>query len=363
MNPKVPTTVGYGAIDEVTTDKDTKQEDRCKGNGGDDDDAGSCSIPNNNRLDRLHQLIVTIHHYQVLQTQKTLLLAYMFLILIYIGLNVGLLCANFVAQDYIEAHYFLPFHLFAFWGGFFFTAVEAVILISTGGVVCAWPATDKENDTENDNDTTQKDAATVAATVAAAAATTSTNNNSLWPTFLIFINVMGTFATALLFTLDPEQYEVVTHYMEYILQILISAVNWIFVHHLTTTTTTTTTTSALHGGRIGGGRGGRRSSNNALLLRHYEIGAASVIVALSIVTVFLYSGILPMGTVEPERAGHFAEFVNEIGNGLFAFLYATVSYMDATTTTAAAAAAAHPYCDEQQQQQQQQQQHYYSTLV
>jgi hypothetical protein len=238
--------------------------------------------------------------------------------------------------------------------------------------VCAWP--DDNNDYRNDNNdnnnnnnninnesnsTTTKTAAdatntttsTTTSTASTSTSTTSTTTttNSLWPTLLIFVNVMGTFATALLFTLDPEQYEVVTHYMEYTLQIMISAVNWIFVHHLTSTAGTSTTTITGTGTGTGDRRRatttGRRWSN-PIVVRHYELGTASVIVALSFVTVFLYSGALPMGSVEPERAGHFAEFVNEILNGLFAFLYAAVSYMDANAA-----------------EQQQQQQHYYSMLV
>ena len=52
------------------------------------------------------------------------------LILPYLGLVTSLLCANNFDQDtVIEPYYFLPFHMYEFWGNAYFSLVEGYVLL------------------------------------------------------------------------------------------------------------------------------------------------------------------------------------------------------------------------------------------
>jgi hypothetical protein len=202
------------------------------------------------------QAIRDVHEYERLNLQQNLLLRYLFLVLLYVGLNVALLGANFASQDFIEQHYYQTFHMISFWGVFGFTLLEAHVLIATG--IVSWP--------------------------------------HRLQTILILFNVMASFATAVLFSIDPQVYEVPAHYMEYSVQILISCVNILFLQ-------TTTSTGTL------------------IIRRRFELAVAIVVLGLSIATLIVYA-------TGAERSAHFCEFINEIFNGLFTLFFAAFCYED-----------------------------------
>ena len=210
---------------------------------------------------QIHHLIADDHNIRELGGLKNSLLSYMFLSLLYIGLNLALLIANFHPQDFIEANYYLPFHLAGFWGVFLFSMLEAIILISTD--IISW--------------------------------------SNISQAMLILVNVMVSFSTAVLFSMDPKTFEVVCHYMEYSVQILISGVNVIFVMSY-----------FRH----------PDPKDVGFKLRHVEIILAILVLKLSIVTLVIYSGVFTSISMGPERAAHFCEFTNEICNGLFTLAYA-----------------------------------------
>jgi len=214
-------------------------------------------------------LMGDVHEYGVLKARQNHLLLYVFLVLLYIGLNVALLGANFQSQELIEEEYYSSFHMAAFWGVFGFTLLEAFILIATD--IITWA--------------------------------------NRCQTLVILFNVMAAFATAMLFSFDPHLYEVPAHYMEYSIQILISWVNIIFLRSYMIRAANTGPNSMYRCGSV-------------------EMAVALAVLGLAMFTLIVYTGVIPTD-MGPERAAHFCEFINEIFNGLFALAYATFCYKDA----------------------------------
>lgn len=214
---------------------------------------------------------MSIHHvqeYHLLHSKRDRLLIYIFLIILYIGMNVALLGGNFKSQDVIEEEYYVVFHMVAFWGMFLFTIIEALILLATDFV--SW-----------DN----------------------------WAQCaLVLFNVLITFATALLFSFKPEIYEVPAHYMEYTAQVLISAVGIIFLNNYFRGTASATASLVYE-------------------WRNFEYAVLVVLLMFSLFQFSIYTG-HPKVSMASERAAHFCEFVNEILNAMFALLYALLSYTE-----------------------------------
>lgn len=73
---------------------------------------------------------LAIDNRRIKRSMKHSLLMYVALVLAYIGINIGLLCGNFVSQETIESEYFATFHYLEFWAVFVFASVESMILIS-----------------------------------------------------------------------------------------------------------------------------------------------------------------------------------------------------------------------------------------
>jgi len=219
-------------------------------------------------LTSVHRLVLELRAQDVQARRQVLLLIYLFILLVYIGLNAALLGANQKPQAYIEENYYLIFHMTSFWAVFVFTLMEALLLISVDKIV--W--------------------------------------SNKFQFLIVMFNVMTTFTTALLFTIYPREYEVPAHYMEYSAQIFISSVNVIFVRNYTLTA---------------------NMSGMFYKLRHVEIFVAWLMVTFSFFQLFIYSGLIPVA-MGGERAGHMCEFCNEIFNGGFAFVYTLVLYSDVT---------------------------------
>lgn len=233
------------------------------------DHYGACSPSEDENTpltwDKLHLLAHDIHEYDLLKERVNFFRIYIVMILLYIGLNGALLYANSKDQSFIEANYEYPFHIVSFWGVFIFTIIEATILMATD--VVKW--------------------------------------SNKWQSTIVLTDVSFSFFAALLYTLDPETFEVPAHYVEYSVQIMISFVDVIFVSSYSSS-----------------GAGGTKIDITGVM------GVWSyLVVGLSLLQLFLYSELIPT-KMGGERSGHFCEFTNEILNGVFALVYAIVTYND-----------------------------------
>ena len=220
-------------------------------------------------LQKFFQLFHNIHDYTTLATRKNILLVYVFSILIYMAINFGLLGANFISQADIEANYYYPFHLLAFWSIFCFTLLEAFIMISSGII----------------------------------------SVTNFIATALVFFNVISSLTTAILFSMSPKIYEVPCHYMEYTIQVFVSCVNSVFVFHY-----------------LRKSKGFFTKYKWLNHFRWFELLLSVPVILLSILQLFIFSGLIPV-RIEPERAAHFCEYVNEILNASFALFYAVIMYI------------------------------------
>ena len=211
-------------------------------------------------------VLLTLHFHDHLSRNRYLIIIYIFLILSYIGVFFGLLSVNFKDQEFIETNYYKPFHLLSFWAIFVFTILETLILLL------------------------------------------SENIKNPLQIFVLFFDIVVTLSIAIMFTMYPEEYEEVAHYMEYSVQILISSVNYFFIFNMMY-------------GRI------KAKSKNKFLyvLQGIEIIVATLTIILSIFQLIFYSGAITTN-MSKERVAHFCEFVNEILNGLFALIYSLSVY-------------------------------------
>lgn len=214
----------------------------------------------------LHLVAHDIHAFAILKERLNWFLLYIMAILLFVGLNGALLVANFRDQQEIEENYGLLFHLFSFWGVFIFTLVEATLLIGTGVV----------------------------------------SRTNKFQSAMILGDVCFSFLSAILFTLDPEIFEIPAHYVEYLIQIPISCVNLIFVNNYASSS--------------------RPDNNSSGQARSFLEKGVSLLPVLSSVLQLLFYTEAIHTEMGPERSAHFCEFVNEILNGAFAFSYAIVNY-------------------------------------
>ena len=114
------------------------------------------------------------HFYNNHKFKQNILIFFILVIVINFFCNLALLVANCHPQDVIEENYYLPFHMLDFYGSFFFALSEGCVLILTGIVTL--------------------DSIKI---------------------YLIILNIGGTLVALILFTFDPEFFEVTSHWIEY----------------------------------------------------------------------------------------------------------------------------------------------------
>jgi hypothetical protein len=131
---------------------------------------------------------------------------------------------------------------------------------------------------------------------------------NMLPALLIGINIIGTLVAALLFSFSPELYEVPSHFIEYGVQITITATDFLFIFLLPNMTDSPI-------GKLW------------TRFRVVEIVAVSIFLVASILKFFFYTGLIACD-MEPERAAHFFEFTGEMANSIFAFAFAFFLYLD-----------------------------------
>jgi len=208
---------------------------------------------------KYHKLTLNIHDHQQINSKKTFILMYIFLLLAYIGIQLGLLSCNFKSQEFIEDTYYYSFHLIEFWAVFIFTVLEAFILFVTGNV--------------NADDFL-----------------------GVIQLCILSFNVVSTLVCAIMVSIDLSDYEVPTHFMEYSIQILITAIDFLFIF------------------RFNGDQENK-------MFKYSKFVFASCICFMSWVQIFIYAGSFPTGGMEAERAAHFCEFSVESANALFALMF------------------------------------------
>lgn len=249
----------------------------------------------------LHQVAHDIHEFSIIKERLNYYLIYLIAILLYIGLNASLLVANTQSQEYIEEHYEYPFHILSFWGVFVFTLVEAILLISTG--VASLQRVHEEGKQQS----------------------SSSPFYTSPITKIILCDVTFSFFSAILYTMDPETFEVPAHYIEYLVQIPISCVNVIFVNKYQEKKEPDDEPSLSMDNGMVDGKIGEPSIQEPITVWFTNQLFSYLPVVLSVLQLLLYSAILPTN-MSPERAAHMCEFVNEIMNGCFALQYALTSY-------------------------------------
>ncbi|KAL3937829.1 MAG: hypothetical protein SGBAC_007141 [Bacillariaceae sp.] len=205
--------------------------------------------------------------------QRRLLLA-MTLILPYIGLVIALLAANNFDQDtVIEKFYFLPFHMYEFWGSVYFALVEGYILLVA-----------------DDNSFLALDQSSQSTLV-----------------HMLSINVVSTMVAASLFTLNPSIFEVPSHYIEYTSQVTVTFIDAYFMmlprngsKHLRD----------------------RRKMGDRIPTRVQQ-GYFVLLLLADVAKFLLYANLLPTLTasIGNERSSHYVEFTVELLNSLWAFVY------------------------------------------
>ncbi|KAG7345054.1 hypothetical protein IV203_032585 [Nitzschia inconspicua] len=220
-------------------------------------------------------LLHGIHDYHVTFHQRTNMMLYMIIITTYIGVVLTLLVANNQSQDYIEKHYFLPFHFFEFFGALVFAITEAFLIL--GGL-------------------------------GQASGNQGERMNQLAVLLTIF-NVITSAVACILFTLCPQLFEVPSHYIEYSSQVTITLVDYIFLVQLS--------------GRWRSGKNDniapswKKSSMSILLM--------SSLLIMSILKLFVYSELIPT-SMGGERSSHYIEFTGELLNCILAFRFAAMQY-------------------------------------
>lgn len=214
-----------------------------------------------------HWMQLQMQQYSSLQFNRIMFLVYIFALLIYIGENMGLFACNFYSQDYIESHYYLVFHMLEFWFVFAFTALEALLLLSTQQI-------------------------------------------TFWPqTLLVCFNTMFSFLIAIMFSVYPSDFEVPSHWCEYSLQVCVCLANFFFIYF-----------SSFKADQ----------DSLYYKARWFEIAFAVVIFLASILELLIYSDRFSVG-MEAERAAHFVEYLTESASACIALLYSVYSYQRVST--------------------------------
>lgn len=214
------------------------------------------------------------------QKRQIRLLLAMTLILPYIGLVIALLAANNFDQDtVIEKFYFLPFHMYEFWGSVYFALVEGYILLVA-----------------DDNSFLALDQSSQSTLV-----------------HMLSINVVSTMVAAALFTLNPSIFEVPAHYIEYTSQLTVTFIDAYFMMLP----------------RNGSKHLRDRRKMGDRIPTWVQQGYFVLLLLADVAKFLLYANLLPTLTasIGNERSSHYVEFTVELLNSLWAFMYIKDLYM------------------------------------
>ncbi len=218
----------------------------------------------NNELRYLFEkTIMKKDHYSNYKRKKFSLSIMLFYIIIYFFCCLALLIANCQDPDIIELKYNVPFHMLDFWGSFGFALIEAAILVIA-------------------------DMVTIGS----------------MRYFIVAVNIGTTLIAAILFSFNPEFWEVPCHWIEFSAQIFITLSDILFIFHQF-----------------------KKTENVLYKYRYYELGLVLFFACSAVTKLLVYGDVISLG-IDGEQAAHFFEYCGEMVNALFAFVFTFVMYKE-----------------------------------
>ncbi|CAD8085260.1 unnamed protein product [Paramecium primaurelia] len=207
-----------------------------------------------NRFTEQNKNLIYTHIYKDHKFKKNILIFFILVIVINFFCNLSLLVANCHPQDVIEDNYYLPFHMLDFYGSFFFALSEGCVLILTGIVTI--------------------DSIKI---------------------YLIIVNIGGTLVALILFTFDPEFFEVTSHWIEYSVQLLLTLTDFLFIF---------------------------QQDKQSLMYKYRFYESCIIILAfiMSFLKLLVFGGVIPTNG-QNERIAHFLEYSGEMINDCFAIFF------------------------------------------
>ncbi|CAD8094181.1 unnamed protein product [Paramecium sonneborni] len=205
-------------------------------------------------LNEQNKNLLYSHIYNNQKFKQNILIFFILVIVINFFCNLALLVANCHPQEVIEDNYYLPFHMLDFYGSFFFALSEGCVLILTGIVTI--------------------DSIKI---------------------YLIILNVGGTLVALILFTFDPEFFEVTSHWIEYSVQLLLTLTDFLFIF---------------------------QQDKQSLMYKYRFYESCIIILAfiMSFLKLLIYGGVIPTND-QNERMAHFLEYSGEMINDCFAIFF------------------------------------------
>jgi len=201
--------------------------------------------------------------YSNIKRKKFSLSIMLFYIIIYFFCCCALLIANCQSQEIIDSEYNVPFHMLDFWGSFGFALIEASILVIADMVEIG-----------------------------------------SMRYFIIAINIGTTLIAAVLYSFNPEFWEITCHWIEYSAQIFITLSDLFFIFHQF-----------------------KNKQNILYKYRFFELVLVLIFALAAIVKMLVYGELIKLH-IDPEQAAHFFEYCGEMVNAIFAFLFTLVMYKE-----------------------------------
>lgn len=121
---------------------------------------------------------------------------------------------------------------------------------------------------------------------------------------IIIVNVGGTFLAFLLFLLNAQFWEVPAHWIEYGVQLFVTATSFAFIF------------------------GNKNSSSLLYKYRNLEAGLVLLGVVMAGLKLLVYGEVIEF-EMSGERAAHFFEYTGEMFNDVFVFLFAFIRLQSA----------------------------------
>lgn len=219
----------------------------------------------NNYLKTLFEkTIIKKDQYSNHKTKKLSLTIMLFYIIIYFFCCCTLLIANCQPPETIDSKYNVPFHMLDFWGSFGFALIEAAILVTADMVEIGSIRY-----------------------------------------FIVAINIGTTLIAAVLFSFNPEFWEITCHWIEFSAQIFITLSDILFIFHQF-----------------------KKAETNILYkYRYYELALVLLFAMAAVIKLLVFGEVIKLG-IDPEKAAHFFEYCGEMINAIFAFIFTLVMYKD-----------------------------------
>jgi hypothetical protein len=224
---------------------------------------------NNNNLSPLdlvkilENTMIKSENFSRFQREKLFISFMLFFLVIYFFNCLTLFILNCQPMEIISEKYEIPFHMLDFWGSFIFTLIEGCILVNANIVTI----------------------------------------ESIRFPFIAF-NIGMTLLAAVLYSVNPEYWEVPAHWIEYFAQICIVLSDLSFIFHQF-----------------------KNTENILYKYRYFESVLICFLVIFNFLKLLLYGEVISWG-FPGEQSAHFIEFLGEMINAAFAFLFTIVYYKD-----------------------------------